>query len=52
MPPDPEITLPDFNDLRRGRFEYFPVVPGRVEFAWELRRKILDERPQIGRAHV
>jgi len=47
MPPDPEITLPDFNDLRRGRFEYFPVVPGRVEFAWELRRKILDERPRV-----
>ena len=33
--------------LRRGNFTYFPVVPGRVEFSIELRRLILDERPQI-----
>ena len=31
----------------RGRFTYFPVVPGRVEFAIEVRRDILSERPQM-----
>ena len=33
--------------LERGRFRYFPVVPGRVEFAAELRRLLLAERPPI-----
>jgi len=33
--------------LRRGRFRYFPVVPGRVEFAVELRRLLLEDRPAI-----
>src|SRR5579884_2045476 len=33
--------------LRRGNFTYFPVVPGRVEFSIELRRRILRERPKI-----
>ncbi|MEP7354545.1 MAG: hypothetical protein ABI824_15065 [Acidobacteriota bacterium] len=31
--------------LRRGRLRYFPVVPGRVEFAAALRRILLKERP-------
>ena len=31
----------------RGRFTYFPVVPGRLEFAIELRQAILRERPQV-----
>src|SRR5271155_2887136 len=33
--------------LERGRFRYFPVVPGRLEFACELRRVLLDQRPAI-----
>jgi hypothetical protein len=34
-------------DLRRGRYQYFPVVPGRVEFAMALRRLLLDRRPKV-----
>ncbi len=37
----------DAGSLRRGRFTYFPVVPGRVEFAMELRRRMLAEPPRI-----
>jgi len=33
--------------LERGRLRYFPVVPGRVEFAAALRRLLLAEKPQI-----
>lgn len=33
--------------LKRGHITYFPVVPGRLEFAVELRRRILAERPQV-----
>src|SRR5580658_6304259 len=33
--------------LERGRFRYFPVVPGRVEFAAELRRLLLNDRPPV-----
>jgi hypothetical protein len=33
--------------LNRGRFHYFPVVPGRMEFAVALRRQLLLERPQV-----
>jgi hypothetical protein len=33
--------------LRRGRFTYFPVVPGRMEFALEVRRAILRDRPRV-----
>ena len=32
--------------LDRGRFRYFPVVPGRLEFSIELRRLLLAEKPQ------
>ena len=45
-----EIELPDLPDpgsLRRGRFTYLPVVPGRLEFAIEVRQAILRERPQV-----
>src|SRR6266700_8115144 len=37
----------DFASLKRGRFTYFPVVPGRMEFAVEVRQAILRERPQV-----
>jgi hypothetical protein len=33
--------------LERGRVRYFPVVPGRLEFAIELRRLLLAEMPPI-----
>jgi hypothetical protein len=33
--------------LDRGRYRYFPVVPGRVEFAAELRKLLLAEKPPI-----
>lgn len=44
--PDPD-GLPDPGSLVRGRFTYFPVVPGRVEFAIEVRQAILRLRPSI-----
>ncbi|HLH39258.1 MAG TPA: hypothetical protein VKX39_08940 [Bryobacteraceae bacterium] len=33
--------------LERGRYCYFPVVPGRLEFSIELRRRLLAEKPPI-----
>ena len=42
VPPIPEAA-----SLRRGRFTYFPVAPGRLEFAIEVRQAILRERPQV-----
>ena len=47
MPHDPDLTLPDIHDLRRGHYTYFPVAPGRAEFAHEVRHKILEEHPAI-----
>ncbi|MBL8295445.1 MAG: hypothetical protein JNN08_26605 [Bryobacterales bacterium] len=38
---------PDFSSLQRGHITYFPVVPGRLEFALEVRRKILALRPRV-----
>ena len=31
---------------RRGRFRFLPVVPGRMEFAAEVRRAVLARRPR------
>jgi hypothetical protein len=42
-----DLPLPDPASLQRGRFTYFPVVPGRLEFAIEVRQAILRERPQV-----
>src|SRR5690349_22390850 len=39
-----EIKL---GSLERGKLRYFPVLPGRVEFAVALRRLLLAEKPQI-----
>jgi hypothetical protein len=39
--------LPDLGSLRRGRFLYVPVAPGRMEFALEVRQAILRERPGV-----
>src|ERR1700735_1035256 len=41
-------SLPeDWSSLERGRFSYLPVVPGRLEFSIEVRRRILAERPAV-----
>jgi hypothetical protein len=45
MSGETESLLPDFSSLERGRFTYFPVVPGRLEFAMEVRNAILRARP-------
>jgi hypothetical protein len=47
MPEETGPFLPDFGNLKRGRFTYFPVVPGKLEFAVEVRRAILRDRPQV-----
>jgi hypothetical protein len=47
MPGEIELPLPDPGSLKRGRFTYFPVVPGRLEFALEVRKAILRDRPQV-----
>ena len=46
---DPGIPDPfgDAGSLTRGRFTYFPVVPGRLEFAVEVREAILRLRPEV-----
>jgi hypothetical protein len=31
----------------RGNISYFPVIPGRLEFSWRLRRYLLERRPQV-----
>lgn len=35
------------DNLTRGHITYFPVAPGRLEFAIEVRRKILLDRPAV-----
>jgi hypothetical protein len=47
MPEETGLSLPDPGSLRRGRFTYFPVVPGKLEFAIEVRRAILRDKPQV-----
>ncbi len=37
----------DPGSLRRGRIRYFPVVPGRLEFAALLREELLREKPAV-----
>ncbi|MGE5647142.1 MAG: hypothetical protein ACM336_15280 [Acidobacteriota bacterium] len=39
--------LKDAGSLVRGRFRYLPVAPGRMEFALEARRAILETKPQV-----
>lgn len=40
-------SAPDAASLVRGRFTYFPVAPGRMEFAVEVRRALLGTRPPV-----
>ncbi|MDX2152293.1 MAG: hypothetical protein SFV54_16265 [Bryobacteraceae bacterium] len=37
----------DPGSLKRGNYEYLPVAPGRLEFAYEVRRRILAARPGV-----
>jgi hypothetical protein len=46
-PPEKEPPDKDWSSLERGRFSYLPVVPGRLEFSIEVRRRILTERPAV-----
>lgn len=36
-----------FDSLRRGHITYFPVAPGRLEFAIAVRKTILRDRPDV-----
>ncbi|HWQ56705.1 MAG TPA: hypothetical protein VN442_23665 [Bryobacteraceae bacterium] len=47
MPGEIDLLVPDAGSLVRGRFHYFPVVPGRLEFAIEVRQAILRHRPPV-----
>ena len=47
MPGEIDLPFPDAASLERGRFTYFPVVPGKLEFALEVRQTILRMRPQV-----
>src|SRR5689334_1374242 len=47
MPADLDRLVPESGSLVRDHFRYFPVIPGRVEFAVEVRRAILREKPQV-----
>jgi hypothetical protein len=42
-----ELKAEDPGSLRRGNITYFPVIPGRLEFALEVRRAILNIQPKI-----
>jgi len=44
---DFDFALPDFSSLTRGHITYFPAVSGRLEFAIEVRRRILRDRPDV-----
>ena len=46
-PADAGPPVTDVASLGRGRFTYFPVAPGRLEFALEVRRALLREKPQV-----
>jgi hypothetical protein len=37
----------DAGSLRRGRFTYFPVAPGRLEFSIEVRQALLELKPRV-----
>jgi hypothetical protein len=47
MPEETDLPIPDAGSLQRGRFIYFPVAPGRLEFAVEVRQALLHEKPDV-----
>ena len=42
-----DASLLDASGLTRGTFTYFPVAPGRVEFAQAVRAQILAEGDRL-----
>lgn len=40
-------TTEDPGSLQRGEWRYFPVVPGRMEFAVSVRQALLADRPKV-----
>ncbi len=52
MPGELDLPLPDPGSLKRGRFTYFPVVPGRLEFAIEVRAGHPARPARSGRART
>ncbi len=49
MPGEIELPIPDVGQPARGRFTYFPVVPGRLEFAIEVRAPSAGRTARGGR---
>ena len=47
MPEETDLPILDPGSLQRGRFTYFPVAPGRLEFAVEVRQALLREKPDV-----
>ena len=47
MSAETDLPFPEPGSLKRGRFTYFPVAPGRLEFAVEVRRAILRDKPDV-----
>jgi hypothetical protein len=47
MPEETDLPILDPGSLQRGRFTYFPVAPGRLEFAVEIRQALLREKPDV-----
>lgn len=41
------LDITSSGSLVRGLITYFPVIPGRVEFSYRLRRHILETRPEV-----
>ncbi|HYZ85889.1 MAG TPA: hypothetical protein VE621_15875 [Bryobacteraceae bacterium] len=39
--------MPEVSELKRGNVRFVPVLPGRLEFAMEVRRAILLEQPKV-----
>jgi hypothetical protein len=37
----------EISGLQRGHLRYFPVAPGRLEFAAAVRRELLERRPEV-----
>jgi hypothetical protein len=47
MYPELPEELNSASSLRRRNITYFPVVPGRLEFASEVRRRLLERPPEV-----
>ena len=41
------VGIESAGTLQRGRLHYLPVIAGKLEFAEEVRKAILSEKPQV-----